>query len=44
MEYQSSLHKKLSEGEFVYTAEITPPDASNQEELLKKIIPLRMKK
>jgi len=41
MEYQSSLHKKLSEGEFVYTAETTPPDASNQEELLKKIMPLK---
>ena len=41
MEYQSSLHKKLSEGDFVYTAETTPPDASNQEELLKKIMPLK---
>ena len=41
MEYQSSLHKKLSEGEFVYTAETTPPDASNQDVLLTKIMPLK---
>ena len=41
MEYQSLLHKKLSEDTFVYTAETTPPDASNQEELLKKIMPLK---
>ena len=41
MEYQSSLHKKLSEGEFVYTAETTPPDASNQDVLLAKIMPLK---
>ena len=41
MEYQSSLHKKLSEGEFVYTAETTPPDASNQHVLLTKIMPLK---
>ena len=37
MEYQSLLHKKLSEGIFVYTAETTPPDASNQSVLLEKI-------
>ena len=41
MEYQSSLHKKLSEGEFVYTAETTPPDAANQDVLLTKIMPLK---
>ena len=41
MEYQSSLHKKLSEGEFVYTAETTPPDASNQGVLLTKIMSLK---
>ena len=41
MEYQSSLHKKLSEGEFVYTAETTPPDASNQDVLLTKIMSLK---
>ena len=35
MEYQSLLHKKLSDGIFVFTAETTPPDASNQEVLLK---------
>ena len=31
IEYQSLLHKKLLEGNFVYTAETTPPDASDQE-------------
>ena len=41
MEYQSSLHKKLSKGEFVYTAETTPPDAANQDVLLTKIMPLK---
>ena len=41
MEYQSSLHKKLSDGTFVYTAETTPPDASNQDVLLTKIMPLK---
>jgi len=41
MEYQSLLHKKLLEGSFVYTAESTPPDASDQEVLLKKIKPLK---
>ena len=40
MEYKSLLHKKLSEGAFVYTAETTPPDASDKEVLLKKIKPL----
>jgi methylenetetrahydrofolate reductase (NADPH) len=41
MEYQSSLHKKLSKGEFVYTAETTPPDAASQDVLLTKIMPLK---
>ena len=41
MEYQSTLHKKLTEGVFVYTAETTPPDASNQEVLLKNTKPLK---
>ena len=36
MEYQSVLHKKLHEGGFVFTAETTPPDASNKEVLLQK--------
>ena len=36
MEYQSILHKKLLDGNFVYTAESTPPDASDQDVLLKK--------
>ena len=41
MEYQSPLHKKLHDGVFVFTAETTPPDASNKEILLKKIEPLK---
>ena len=41
MEYQSPLHKKLHDGAFVFTAETTPPDASNKETLLKKIEPLK---
>jgi len=41
MEYKSSLHKKLSKGEFVYTAETTPPDAASQDVLLTKIMPLK---
>ena len=41
MEYQSLLHKKLSKGEFVYTAETTPPDAASQDVLLTKIMPLK---
>ena len=36
MEYQSSLHKKLSNGNFIFTSETTPPDTSSQEILLKK--------
>ena len=41
MEYQSSLHKKLLDGFFVYTAETTPPDASNKDVLLNKTKPLK---
>ena len=41
MEYQSLLHKKLLDGNFVFTAETTPPDSSNKEVLLKKINPLK---
>ena len=41
MEYQSLLHKKLSEGNFVYTAETTPPDASDKSVLTEKIMPLK---
>ena len=41
MEYQSLLHKKLLNGSFVYTAETTPPDASDQDVLLKKTKPLK---
>jgi methylenetetrahydrofolate reductase (NADPH) len=41
MEYQSLLHKKLSSGGFVFTAETTPPDASNKEILLEKTKPLK---
>jgi len=36
MEYQSLLHKKLHSGKFVFTAETTPPDASNKTVLLEK--------
>ena len=41
MEYQSLLHKKLHSGNFVFTAETTPPDASDKEVLLKKVKPLK---
>ena len=41
MEYQSLLHKKLHSGNFVFTAETTPPDASDKEILLKKVKPLK---
>ena len=41
MEYQSLLHKKLHAGRFVFTAETTPPDASDKEVLLKKVKPLK---
>ena len=36
MEYQSPLHKKLHDGVFVFTAETTPPDASNQGNFITK--------
>ena len=36
MEYQSLLHKKLHTGEFIFTAETTPPDSANKEVLLEK--------
>jgi len=41
MEFQSPLHKKLYEGVFVFTAETTPPDASDKETLLKNVMPLK---
>lgn len=41
MIYQSTLHKKLSDNIFVYTAETTPPDSSNKEVLLGRIEPLK---
>ena len=41
MKYQSDLHKKLSSGNFVFTSETTPPDASDQKILLEKINPLK---
>ena len=41
MKYQSILHKKLLDGNFVYTAETTPPDSSDQEVLLEKTKPLK---
>ena len=37
MQYQSLLHKKLSKGTFVYTAETTPPDSSNKDILIERI-------
>ena len=40
-EYQSLLHKKLSEGNFVFTAETTPPDSANLNVLLNKTRPLK---
>ncbi len=39
--YQSKLHEKLSNHTFVYTTETTPPDASDQDILLTKIMPLK---
>ena len=41
MEIQSLLHQKLLDKVFVYTAETTPPDASDKETLLKNVIPLK---
>jgi len=37
MEYNSNLEKKLLEGEFVFTAETTPPDSTDQSILLEKV-------
>ena len=41
MEFQSLLHKKLLDKVFVFTAETTPPDASDTETLLKNVMPLK---
>jgi len=41
MENQSLLHQKLLNKVFVYTAETTPPDASDKETLLKNVMPLK---
>ena len=41
MEYQSLFQKKMAGDAFVYTAETTPPDASDQDVLLAKIKPLK---
>ena len=41
MKSQSLLRKKLSNGNFIFTSETTPPDASDKEILLKKIKPLK---
>ena len=41
MEYQSLLHKKLLDKDFVFTAETTPPDASDTETLLRNVMPLK---
>ena len=41
MENQSKLQQKLLDKVFVYTAETTPPDASDQETLLKNVFPLK---
>ena len=41
MKNQSLLQQKLLDKVFVYTAETTPPDASNKETLLKNVMPLK---
>jgi len=41
MKDQSLLQQKLLDKVFVYTAETTPPDASNKETLLKNVMPLK---
>ena len=41
MNNQSKLQQKLLDKVFVYTAETTPPDASDKETLLKNVIPLK---
>ena len=41
MKDQSLLQQKLLDKVFVYTAETTPPDASDKETLLKNVMPLK---
>jgi len=41
MDQQSLLQKKLLDRKFIYTAETTPPDASDKEVLLKNVMPLK---
>ena len=41
MNNQSKLQQKLLNKIFVYTAETTPPDASDKETLLKNVMPLK---
>ena len=41
MKNQSLLHKKFLDKVFVFTAETTPPDASDKETLLKNVMPLK---
>jgi len=41
MNNQSLLQQKLLDKVFVYTAETTPPDASDKETLLKNVMPLK---
>ncbi len=41
MKNQSKLQQKLLDKIFVYTAETTPPDASDKETLLKNVMPLK---
>ena len=41
MNNQSKLQQKLLDKVFVYTAETTPPDASDKETLLKNVMPLK---
>ena len=41
MDNQSKLQQKLLNKVFVYTAETTPPDASDKETLLKNVMPLK---
>ena len=41
MNNQSKLQQKLLDKVFVYTAETTPPDASDKETLLKNVMPIK---
>ena len=41
MNNQSKLQQKMLDNVFVYTAETTPPDASDKETLLKNVMPLK---